>query len=68
MKPLVPWHWSLAGPTGPRPASRLLRVLNVRGGHVATFRRLLRVGPYGVIILRYRPGHVDEPPTTEPIP
>lgn len=47
---------------------KLLRVLNVRGGHVATFRRLLRIGPYSVIVLRYQPGHVDEPDLKERIP
>jgi hypothetical protein len=68
VRPLIPWHWSIAGPTRPRPAARLLRVLNVRAGHVATFRRLLRIGPYGVIVLRYRPGHVDEPDRKDPTP
>lgn len=60
MKALIPWHWSLQGPGKPQPCSRLFRVQNVRGGHAATIRRLIRIGSVGVYVVRYRSGHVDE--------
>lgn len=60
MKPLIPWHWALRGPGRAVPASHLFRVVNVRGGHADTLRRLIRFGPFGFYVVRYRAGHVDE--------
>lgn len=58
-----PQHWWLSGPARrATDAARLLRVRDARGGHVATIRRLLRVGPWGVYVWRYAPGHVDPSP------
>ena len=57
----APAHWWVSGPGRARQASRLYRVLNVRGGHASTVRRLLRVGPWGLHLIRYRPGSVENP-------
>lgn len=65
---LIPWHWAFRGPGKPVPAGRLFRTVDVRGGHAATLRRLLRVGPFGLYVLRYRPGLVDQREEREPIP
>lgn len=56
----LPPHWALAGPGKARDAEPLLRGRqDVQGGHVATLRRLLRIGPFQVSLLRIRRGRVD---------
>jgi hypothetical protein len=54
-------HWSLAGPHKVSRPELLLRHRNVGGpAHVAVVRRLLRIGPWSIMVLRYRPGHLEE--------
>lgn len=53
-------HWWLAGPSRHNAAERILRVRNIAGGHVAGFYRMVRIGPFGIYLMRYQPGHVDE--------
>lgn len=65
---MIPAHWAASGLGKAHPADRLLRVRNVRGGHAATLRRLLRIGPFGLYVIRYQPGHVEEVNLTERIP
>lgn len=56
----LPAHWWLSGPQRrARNASDLLRDPNLAGAHVATFRRLLRIGPFGLYVMRYRPGNTE---------
>lgn len=45
-------HWRIAGP--------LLRYTRVRGAHVATVRRLLRIGPWSLSLMRCRPGNYTQ--------
>lgn len=54
-------HWRIAGPSSARPAADLLRYTRVRGAHVATVRRLLRIGPWSLCLMRYRRGRADPP-------
>jgi hypothetical protein len=63
---VIPTHWAVLGPGKARPLDRLLR--NVRGGHAATLRRLLRIGPFGFYVIRYKPGHVEELAPREKLP
>lgn len=53
-------HWGLKGPTKARDAGLLFKVRNVAGGHVATFRRIIRIGPFSIMVIRYQPGHIEE--------
>lgn len=55
----LPPHWTFRGPGCARDAAPLLRHRDVQGGHVDTIRRLLRIGPWGLTVMRYRPGQVD---------
>jgi hypothetical protein len=57
---MLPSHWwfGLIGPA--RDVTALFRRPNVFGGHVATLRRLLRIGPFAFYVVRYRPGHVED--------
>jgi hypothetical protein len=57
---MIPPHWWLSGPSRHNAAERILRVRNVGGGHVSGLYRVLRIGPFGIYLMRYRPGHVDE--------
>lgn len=59
---MIPSHWALKKPGKAIGALRFFRphMVNVRGGHAATFRRLLRIGPFGFYVIRYRPGWVEE--------
>lgn len=59
-KGLIPWHWSLRGPRRVRNVDGLLRHRNVRGGHVADVYRVLRIGPWSLMLFRYRPGETEE--------
>lgn len=56
----LPLHWGLRGPSRTNRVG-ILRWRNVYGGHVAGLWRVLRLGPWQVLLLRYRPGEVDEP-------
>lgn len=57
----LPPHWWFNGPQRrARPAGDLFRDPNVAGAHVATFRRLIRIGPVGLYVMRYRPGSAPE--------
>ena len=59
----APSHWWISGPSRrATPAAQLYRRIDVQGGHVYTVRRLLRFGPWGVHLLRYRRGSGDAPP------
>lgn len=66
----LPPHWWIAGPSKPIPASRLLRRTHVAGGHASTYRRLIRIGPWSIAVIRYRPGDDPTVPTieTSPVP
>jgi hypothetical protein len=58
---VIPRHWSFGLPQRhSRSASEVLQFTRVRGGHAATFRRLLRLGPWGVCVVRYRSGDGEE--------
>lgn len=63
--PPLPPHWWINGPGEPRAASELFRWTRVRGGHASTYRRLFRIGPWSVAVIRYRPG---DDPTVPTIP
>lgn len=61
-------HWSWNGPAcRATSTAEMFRWRDVYGGHAATIRRLLRLGPFGLYVIRYRPGHVDPPMSTEEI-
>lgn len=53
-------HWWFAGMSPARDASLLIRRRDVAGAHVETFRRLVRIGPFGIYLFRYKPGTVDK--------
>ncbi len=56
-----PQHWSLGLPMRrSADVARLFRRRNARGRHIATFRRVIAVGPWTLYLARYRPGHVEE--------
>ncbi|WP_431895830.1 hypothetical protein [Micromonospora haikouensis] len=59
----IPPHWWFAGPSKPRPASDLFRETHVPGAHASTYRRLIRIGPWSISLLRYRPGDDPTVPT-----
>lgn len=61
----LPPHWWINGPSKPRVASELFRFTHIAGGHAATYRRLLRIGPWSFAVIRYRPG---DDPTVPTIP
>jgi hypothetical protein len=56
-------HWRFAWRGRPRPARELFRWVDVPGAHASTVRRLLRLGPWSILIVRYRPG--PDPAATE---
>lgn len=57
----APSHWAISGPQRhARSAVEVLRVVNVAGGHAKTLRKLLRLGPWSVWVIRYAPDHVEE--------
>lgn len=59
---LTPSHWALSGPQRrSRPGSEVFCRPNVAGGHAKSLRRLIRLGPWGVYVIRYATGHVDVP-------
>jgi len=49
-------HWGLGGRSRRRPARELLRWVDVPGAHASTIRRLFRIGPWSILVVRYRPG------------
>jgi hypothetical protein len=51
----IPSHWWLSGVGKARPADEIFRFTRVAGGRAATFRRLFRIGPFGLGVIRYRP-------------
>lgn len=57
MKPRM--HWWFSGVSPSRDAGELIRRRNVAGAHIATFRRLVRFGPFGIYLFRYKPGELD---------
>lgn len=67
---VLPPHWWISGPSKPRAASELFRHTHVAGGHASTYRRLLRIGPWSIGVIRYRPGDDPTLPTipTSPVP
>jgi hypothetical protein len=58
----APSHWWLSGPMRRAvPAVEVFRNVESLGGHAATFRRWVRVGPWAVYAVRYRAGAGPEP-------
>jgi hypothetical protein len=58
----APSHWAFNGPQRhARPAADLFRFTDVAGGHAESLRRLIRLGPWGVYVIRYAPGRVEVP-------
>lgn len=56
----APPHWWIGGPwRHARPASEVLRFTDVAGGHAKSFRRIVRLGPIGLYVIRYAPGRVE---------
>jgi hypothetical protein len=65
----TPPYWTLRGPQRHAlNAADVYRHINVQGGHAATHRRLARLGPWGLYVVRYRPGHVEDHAYREVIP
>lgn len=58
---LIPRHWRFTGPRRVSQLGRLLRYRNVPGAHVAAMWRIVRIGPWTLLAIRYRPGNVEEP-------
>ena len=56
---MIPLHWRLRGPSRANHA-RLLRYRNVWGGHVGGLYRIVRIGPFSLMLLRYSKGEVTE--------
>ncbi len=46
-------HWWLGLVSKARPASEVLRSTTIAGGEAKTFRRLMRLGPWGIYVIRY---------------
>ena len=64
---LAPPHWAIRGPQHhARPAAEVFRWTEVAGGHAKSLRRLIRLGPFGLYVVRYAPGEskVREPERT----
>lgn len=52
-----------------RPTTELFRTVNTgTGRRLATFRRLLAIGPWTIYLGRYRPGTIDTDAPKERIP
>lgn len=56
----APPHWWFSGPGKLRPADEVFQQVNVAGGHAESLRKLARVGPWSLLLVRYAPGHVEE--------
>jgi hypothetical protein len=58
---LAPSHWAVSGvQRHARPAIDVFRHVNVAGGHVKTLRKVVRVGPWSLLLIRYAPGNVED--------
>lgn len=57
---MIPIHWRLRGIHRVKAVDRLLRSRDVAGAHVFSVTRLLRIGPWSLMVFRYRPGQVDD--------
>lgn len=55
-----PTHWAVSGPGRKADLRRVFRNVNARGRHVASFRKLVSLGPWTLHLTRYRPGNVEE--------
>lgn len=55
-------HWWMSGPGRARPAADIFRWTEVAGGHAHTLRRIIRIGPFGFYVIRYRPHATKETP------
>ena len=68
----APAHWWISPPRlgrrSARDATELLQVVDVAGGHAATVRPLGRYGPFGLWLIRYKPGRVETAREHERIP
>ncbi|MFY1686397.1 hypothetical protein [Plantactinospora sp. WMMB782] len=64
---MLPSHWWFAGWSKRRSAAEIFRHTTVRGGYAATYRRLVRFGPWSVGVIRYRP-YPPVPSTPEETP
>jgi hypothetical protein len=51
----IPSHWWLSGVGKARAAEDVFLFTQVTGGRAATFRKLLRIGPFGFCVIRYAP-------------
>lgn len=67
MKRLPP-HWDLKLASPWRHAYEVFRYTRVRGGHASKFRRLIRFGPWSVLLVRYKKGDDPHPPLPERLP
>ena len=56
----IPIHWRFKLWSKAYDASELFDDVNVLGAHCSTDRRLLRIGPWGFHVIRYRPGNVTK--------
>lgn len=50
-----PPHWQVSGPSRARPAGEVFARTDYGDSQAASFRRWVRVGPWGVYVVRYAP-------------